>query len=216
MKKESVKNKKARALRLIKGLDALYGAGDCTLEFTDPLQLLISTQLAAQCTDERVNTVTKTLFPKYPAAADFAGADILELEEAIKPTGFFHIKARNIVNCCKMLTEVYGGAVPGTMEELLKLPGVGRKTANLVLGDAFGVAGVVVDTHAGRLARRMGLTADKDPEKVEYDLMKIIPRDNWTNFGHQLVWHGRAVCKARKPDCAACTLAPDCPAAGVT
>ena len=211
MKKESVGNKRLRAGRLIQGLNGLYSEADCTLEFVNPLQLLISTQLAAQCTDERVNQVTRTLYEKYRDVHDFAFADITEFESEIRPTGFYHNKARNIINCCRLLISDYGGEVPRTLEELLKLPGVGRKTANLVLGDAFGVPGIVVDTHAGRLARRMGLSAHTDPGKVEIDLMKIIPKENWTRFCHQLVLHGRAVCSARKALCGNCPLAQDCP-----
>ena len=211
MRKEGIEKKRLRAARLIEGLDALYSEADCTLDYVDPLQLLISTQLAAQCTDERVNIVTRTLYQKYRDVNDFAGADLSELEDDIRSTGFFHNKARNIINCCRMLVAEYGGEVPRTLEELLRLPGVGRKTANLVLGDAFGTPGVVVDTHAGRLARRMGLTDQDNPEKVEYDLMKVIPKARWTRFGHQLVLHGRAVCSSRRARCESCTLSPDCP-----
>jgi endonuclease-3 len=192
-------------------LDALYDDADCALDSINPLQLLISTQLAAQCTDERVNTVTQTLYKKYRDVHDFAGADIIELENDIRSTGFFHIKAKNIIGCCRMLISEYGGEVPGTLDELLKLPGVGRKTANLVLGDAFGVPGIVVDTHAGRLAGRMGLTLNRDPEKIEYDLMKVIPKDRWIRFCHQLVLHGRAVCRARNAMCGVCVLSSNCP-----
>ena len=209
--KESLKRKQARALELIGGLNALYSEADCTLDFVNPLQLLISTQLAAQCTDERVNIVTRDLYAKYKSVYDFAQADIAEFENDIRSTGFFHNKARNIINCCRMIADEYGGEVPKTMEELLRLPGVGRKTANLVLGDAFGVPGIVVDTHAGRLARRMGLTADTDPGKVERDLARILPKESWTRFGHQLVLHGRAVCTSRKARCDSCTLSPHCP-----
>ena len=209
--KESFAKKRLRAGLLIQGLNKLYSVADCTLEFVNPLQLLISTQLAAQCTDERVNQVTVSLYEKYRDVSDFANADIAVFENEIRSTGFYHNKARNIINCCRMLLTDFGGEVPRTLGELLKLPGVGRKTANLVLGDAFGVPGIVVDTHAGRLARRMGLTAFTDPEKVEFDLMKIIPEDNWTRFCHQLVLHGRAVCSARKALCGSCSLSPDCP-----
>jgi endonuclease-3 len=193
------------------GMNALYSEPDCTLEFVNPLQLLISTQLAAQCTDERVNLVTDSLYKKYKNVYDFASADITEFENEIRSTGFFHNKARNIINCCRMLIDEYGGEVPRTLEELLKLPGVGRKTANLVLGDAFGTPGIVVDTHAGRLARRMGLTNHMDPVKVEYDLMDVVPKESWTRFCHQLVYHGRAVCPARKAKCGECALSAYCP-----
>jgi endonuclease-3 len=208
---EKISDIKKRAGMIMAELDKLYTDADCTLEFGSPLQLLISTQLAAQCTDERVNIVTKTLYQKYKTASDFADADITELEEHIRPTGFFRNKAKNIINCCRKLITDYDGEVPHTMEELLKLPGVGRKTANLVLGDVFNVPGIVVDTHTGRLARRLGLTGATDPTKVEFALMKIIPEDRWTMLGHQLVLHGRAVCGSRKPVCAACSLAVLCP-----
>ena len=210
-KTESVKKRRIRVLSLIRGLNELYGEADCTLDCDNPLQLLISTQLAAQCTDERVNQVTPELFKKYRDARDYAQADITEFENEIRSTGFFHNKAKNIINCCRMLVAEYGGEVPRTLDELLRLPGVGRKTANLVLGDAFGVPGIVVDTHAGRLARRMGLSANMDPEKVEYDLMLVVPKDSWVRFCHQLVLHGRAVCSSRKARCEACVLSGDCP-----
>lgn len=202
--------KKQRVIEIIKEFDKLYADAECSLEYKDPLQLLISTQLAAQCTDARVNIVTKTLFQKYRNVYDFAGAELEELEQDIKSTGFYHNKAKNIINCCRMLIQEHDGKVPGTMEELLKLPGVGRKTANLVLGDIFGVPGIVVDTHAKRLANRMGLTRNEDPEKIEYDLMKVVPREFWSRFCHQLVYHGRAVCNARKPNCEMCTIREYC------
>ena len=208
---ESLEQKRIRVKRLIKYLNGLYAEADCTLEFVNPLQLLISTQLAAQCTDERVNIVTESLYEKYRDVYDFANADINELENDIRPTGFFRNKARNIKNCCMMLIAEFDGEVPGTMDELLRLPGVGRKTANLLLGDAFGTPGIVVDTHAGRLARRMGLTAHADPGKVERDLMEAVPKESWIRFGHQLVLHGRAVCASRKPLCEICALSADCP-----
>jgi endonuclease-3 len=198
---------------IIDGLDSLYSDADCSLDCVSPLQLVISTQLAAQCTDERVNQVTRTLYREYRNVYNFANADASALEKAIYATGFFHVKARNIINCCKMLVLEHGGEVPSTLEELIKLPGVGRKTANLVLGDAFGIPGIVVDTHAGRLARRMGLTENNDPEKVEYDLMRVIPKARWTRFCHQLVLHGRAVCSSRKASCGVCTLSEHCPKA---
>jgi endonuclease III len=202
--------KKQRVNEIIKQFDELYAEAECSLEYNDPLQLLISTQLAAQCTDARVNIVTKTLFQKYKNVHDFANADLQELEQDVKSTGFYHNKARNIINCCCMLINEYDGRVPGNMEDLLKLPGVGRKTANLVLGDIFGVPGVVVDTHAKRLSNRIGLTRNEDPEKVEYDLMKVVPKKHWSKFCHQLVYHGRAVCNARKPNCEGCTIRRYC------
>ncbi|MDR3121618.1 MAG: endonuclease III [Clostridiales bacterium] len=212
---ETLKKKRTRALLILDILNGLYSEAECTLDFADPLQLLISTQLAAQCTDARVNLVTRTLYQKYRSASDFANAELGELEQEIRSTGFYHNKARNIINCCRAIEAEYGGRVPQTMETLLKLPGVGRKTANLVLGDAFGMPGIVVDTHAGRLARRLGLTAETDPEKVEYALAEVIPKESWTRFGHQLVLHGRAVCPARKPRCGQCALASCCPKTGV-
>lgn len=171
---------------------------------------MVSTQLAAQCTDARVNMVTPALFSKYKDVYDFAAADIHELEQEIKSTGFYRNKAKNIINACRMIISDFGGKVPSNMEDLLKLPGVGRKTANLLLGDSFGIPGVVVDTHAKRLSNRIGLSANEDPEKIEYDLMKILPRENWSKFCHQLVYHGRAVCNARKPACERCEIRPYC------
>ncbi len=202
--------KKGAVKAIISELNRLYPEAGCSLTYTDPLQLMIATQLAAQCTDARVNIVTQSLYIKYVTVHDFANADLHELEEDIKSTGFYHNKAKNIINACKMIISDFDGKVPSNMEDLLKLPGVGRKTANLVLGDIFGIPGVVVDTHAGRLSNRMGFTSHKDPEKIEYDLMKVIPREHWSNFSHQLVYHGRAVCNARKPDCDACTIREFC------
>lgn len=201
---------KERVLKIIDQFDRLYPDADCSLEFRDPLQLMIATQLAAQCTDARVNLVTKDLFQKYRTVGDFAGANLEELEQDIKSTGFYHNKARNIIAACRMLLDEFGGVVPSNMEDLLKLPGVGRKTANLVLGDSFGIPGIVVDTHAKRLSNRIGLTENEDPEKIEYDLMKVVPKENWSKFCHQLVYHGRAVCNARKPACEECTIQAFC------
>lgn len=209
--RESLKSKQERAEKIYDVFKDIYGRGECTLEYKDPLQLLIATQLAAQCTDARVNLVTPALYKKYPDVYAFANADELELQNDIKSTGFFRNKAKNIIGCCRMLIEDFGGEVPQSMEELLKLPGVGRKTANLVLGDAFGIPGVVVDTHATRLSNRMGFTVNKDPYKIELDLMKIIPKENWGSFCHMLVHHGRAYCDARRPNCAECPIAEFCP-----
>ncbi|MBQ2940865.1 MAG: endonuclease III [Clostridia bacterium] len=191
-------------------LSALYPDSECTLTYKDPFQLLIATQLAAQCTDARVNIVTKTLYKKYPTVESFAAADLTELEQDIKSTGFYHNKAKNIIGCAKKLLSDFGGKVPKTMEELLSLPGTGRKTANLVLGDAFGIPGIVIDTHAKRLAGRIGLTKEETPEKIEKDLMKFTPKDYWTMLGHHFVDHGRAVCDARKPKCENCVLSDIC------
>ncbi|MGE5614720.1 MAG: endonuclease III [Bacillota bacterium] len=199
-----------RVEKIIELLEEMYPDASCTLTYKDPLQLMVATQLAAQCTDARVNIVTKELFKKYRTVQDFASADAGELEQDIKSTGFYRNKAKNIIAACKMIIDNFGGNVPGDMESLLKLPGVGRKTANLLLNDSFGIPGVVVDTHAARLSKRMGLTKNDDPEKIEYDLMEIIPKEKWGSFCHQLVYHGRAICGARKPACEKCRISPHC------
>ena len=204
------KNAKKKIMPIIGELKRLYPDAACSLDYDDPLQLLISTRLSAQCTDARVNMVTPALFARYPDCKAFAEADVHELEEIIKSTGFFRAKARNIIDCCNQLLERHGGKVPDTMEELTALAGVGRKTANLVLGDVFGKPSYVVDTHAIRLTNRLGLTDTKDPEKIEADLRKIVPEEESGDFCHRLVDHGRAVCKAQRPDCEACTLKPYC------
>ncbi len=203
-------NKKEKVLKIINVFDELYPEAICSLEYNSPLQLLISTQLAAQCTDARVNIVAKNLYLKYKTAQDFARADIKELEEDVKSTGFYRNKAKNIIACCKILVEKYNGDIPDNMEELLELPGVGRKTANLVLHEVYGVQGIVVDTHAKRLSNRIGLTKNDNPEKIEYDLQKIVPKSRWADFCHQLVFHGRQVCKARKPECDNCEIRQFC------
>lgn len=199
-----------RVDKILDSLDRNYPDAVCSLNYRDAFQLLISTILAAQCTDKRVNEVTKDLFKKYPNPSAFATADPRELEEDIKPTGFFRNKARNIIQCCQELVAKHGGEVPHTMEELTALAGVGRKTANVVLGDAYGIPGVVVDTHAKRLSQRLGLTREEDPVKIEFDLMKVIPEGKWTKFCHQLIDHGRAICTARNPKCELCELNTDC------
>ena len=199
---------------ILRRLEESYPEALCTLDYEDPLELLISTQLAAQCTDARVNLVTPALFAKYPNAEAFAAAKQEDLEELIKSTGFFHNKAKNIIACCQRICSVYGGKVPDMMEDLLSLAGVGRKTANLVLGDAFGKPAIVVDTHCKRISRRLGLTASDDPEKVERDLRGILPPEKGNTFCHRLVLHGRAVCTARKPKCAVCQLRDLCPSNG--
>jgi len=183
-----------------------YDDATCTLEYKNPLELLIATQLAAQCTDARVNIVMKNVTQKYKNVYDYANSDINELMNDIHSTGFFRNKAKNIISTCKMLISDFEGNVPNNMTDLLKLPGVGRKTANLVLGDVFGVPGIVVDTHAGRLARRIGLTKNTDPYKVELDLLKIVPPDYQSTFCHQLVYHGRKYCKSQKPLCVECCI----------
>jgi endonuclease-3 len=206
---------RTRAGRIVRTLARLYPDAHCALHFANPLQLLIATILSAQCTDERVNQVTPALFARYPDANAFAAADPAELEKMIKSTGFFRNKAKNIIACCRQLVELHGGEVPRTMEELVPLAGVGRKTANVILGNAYGVPGIPVDTHVGRLSQRMGLSLHADPVKIERDLMALIPRKEWTMFGHRMIFHGRQVCHARKPLCEECALAPFCPRQGV-
>jgi endonuclease III len=197
----------ARVRGILKGLDEAYPAVTCALRHDNPFQLLISTILSAQCTDERVNIVTATLFSKYPKPHAFAYANPQELEQDIRPTGFFRNKTKSIMGASKRIIEEFGGDVPRTMEELLTLPGVARKTANVVLGTAFGIAcGVVVDTHVQRLSGRLDLSKNTDPKKIEQDLMQIIPQERWILFSHQLIWHGRRVCQARKPKCLECNL----------
>ena len=190
-----------------------YPDARIALIFKDPLELLISTILSAQCTDVRVNMVTKDLFKKYKSPADWAAADLKEIENDIRSTGFFRNKAVNIKGACRKIVEQYGGKVPGIMDELLTLPGVGRKTANCVLGDAFGVPGITCDTHVIRLSRRLGLSEHSDPVKLEFDLAEIIPKKNWTAFSHLIITHGRRVCMARKPNCPECPIAKHCPSA---
>jgi endonuclease-3 len=192
-----------------------YPTAHCELDYTTPLELLVATILSAQCTDKRVNLVTPALFKTCQTAADYVALPIEQLEELIQSTGFFRAKAKNIRACCAALVERHGGEVPQTMEELTALAGVGRKTANVVLGNAFNInVGVVVDTHVQRLTHRLGLTKQKTPEKIEQDLIKLIPREQWTLFSHWLIWHGRRRCMARKPDCANCELQTLCPSAG--
>jgi endonuclease-3 len=215
MSRESFKVKTLRAKKIIAALDRTYPEAHCELNHTDPLQLLIATILSAQCTDKRVNLVTKELFKKYRSVADFSNAPLAELEQAVKTTGFFRNKAKNIRACCRKLVGRHGGRVPRTMEELTQLDGVGRKTANVVLGNAFGInVGVVVDTHVARLSQRLGLTRQKTPEKIELELMALVPQKQWTLFSHWLIWHGRRRCDARRPDCEGCEIKKLCPSAG--
>ena len=202
---------KERYLKLCDVFNKEYSEAECALNYNTPFRLLVAVQLSAQCTDARVNIVTPSLFKKFPDVKAFAEADIKELETAIHSIGFYHNKAKNLKGCAQMLLSEYGGEVPSEMEDLLKLPGVGRKTANLIRGDIFGKGGIVVDTHAGRIARRMGFTKNTDPVKVEHDLEKIIPRENQTRFCHQLVLHGRKYCMARKPLCSECPAEYFCP-----
>lgn len=206
----------ARCHAILRRLRAAYPDAHCALHHQDPLQLLVATILSAQCTDQRVNLVTPALFRRYRTAADFAAARPAELEAMIRSTGFFRNKARSIRNCCQSLVADHGGRVPDTLAELIELEGTGRKTANVVLGVAYGKAeGIVVDTHVSRLSRRMGLTRQSTPEKIEQALMKIVPRQDWIDFSHLLIWHGRKRCNARNPDCIQCEVADICPKIGV-
>jgi endonuclease-3 len=200
-----------RVRAILDKLSEAYPQAECALLHKNPFQLLISTILSAQCTDQRVNMVTPGLFEKYPEPAAFAHANPAAIEQEIRSTGFFRNKTKSIIGASKRIAEEFGGEVPKTMDELLTLPGVARKTANVVLGSAFGIAaGVVVDTHVHRLSRRLDLTKQDDPKKIEQDLMLAIPQDRWILFSHQLIWHGRRVCQARKPRCMDCNLEPLC------
>ena len=210
----AIADAKRHAAQVVRRLKKAYPEAVCALQFQTPLQLLVATILSAQCTDVRVNLVTKDLFRKYPDAQAFAAARPHELERAIQSTGFFRNKAKNIKACCTTLVGEHDGQVPQQLDVLVKLPGVGRKTANVVLGTAFCIpTGVVVDTHVARLSQRLGLTRHKDPVKIERDLMERIPREDWIWFSHALIWHGRKVCAARKPACERCVLAAHCPSA---
>ena len=216
MPPESWQTKAARAKKIIAALRKTYPDAHCELNYSNPLELLIATVLSAQCTDKRVNQVTAELFRKYRTAADYANANSTALEQDIKTTGFFRNKARNLQACCRKLVEQHGGKVPRTMEELTHLDGVGRKTANVVLGNAYGInAGIVVDTHVARLSQRLGITREKTPEKIEQELMKLVPRAQWTMFSHWLIWHGRRRCYARNPDCLNCEIKTLCPRVGL-
>jgi endonuclease-3 len=205
---------KARALKVMELLEKEYSNAEIALEYTNPLELLIATILSAQATDEQINTITPKLFKKYKTAEDYANADLSELEQDIKSSGFYHNKAKNIKNCCKTLIEKFNSKVPKTMNDLLELPGVGRKTANIVLANAFGVIeGVAVDTHVGRLSQRLGLSENYDPKKIEADLMKIVPKEKWMRITDLLIFHGRRVCTSKKPNCTGCVLNKICPSA---
>jgi endonuclease-3 len=203
--------RRARVDRILRGLDEMYPNATCALDHRDPWQLLVATILSAQCTDKRVNLVTPALFAKYPTPRDFAAVRPEVLAHDIRSTGFFNNKAKSIVGAAKKVVQEFGGKVPRTMEEMLTIPGAARKTANVVLGTAYGVAvGVVVDTHVQRVSRRLDLTKNTDPAKIEQDLMKAIPEERWILFSHQIIHHGRALCQARKPRCAECVLNPVC------
>ncbi|MBI5095703.1 MAG: endonuclease III [Candidatus Hydrogenedentes bacterium] len=198
-------------MRVFEALRETYPDATCSLDYRNPLELMVATILAAQCTDERVNVVTKTLFKKYRTPQDYVNAPREELEKSIQTCGFFRQKAKSIANSCAAIMERFGGSVPGVMDELTTLPGVGRKTANVILGQCFGVPGVIVDTHCTRVSNRLGFTRQLDPAKIEQDLMKLWPRDMWTLYSHFMVFHGRAICQARKPRCSECPVAGLCP-----
>jgi endonuclease III len=202
--------KKHKAQAILRLLAPNYPTAHCTLDFANPLELLVATVLSAQCTDERVNQVTPAVFQKYPTAADYAAAPLAELEQAFHSTGFFRQKAKSIQHICQTLVEKFHGQIPPSQNELIKLPGIGRKTANVILGNAFGIPGIVVDTHVGRVSQRLGLTTNKDPVKIELDLMALVPQAQWTNVSHQLIWHGRQICTAKKPNCPTCFLLQYC------
>jgi len=206
-----IEEKKRRTGKSIVLLKKRYPDARCALNFKSPLELLVATILSAQCTDERVNKVTKNLFKKYKRVEDYTRAEPEILENDIRSTGFYKNKTKSIVKCCKKILENHEGKVPSTMEELVHLGGVGRKTANVVLGNAFGIPGIAVDTHVKRIAHRLGLTNNQDPVKIEYDLMELVPRKEWTQFSHLIIFHGRNTCMARKPLCAECVLKKLCP-----
>lgn len=213
-RRESKRARRNRTEEILQRLQEEYPDAHCALVHRSPLELTVATILSAQCTDKRVNQVTPALFARYPTALDYANAPLPELEEVIRSTGFFRNKARSLKGLGQALVEEHAGQVPSTMAQLVKLPGVGRKTANVVLGNAFGVdEGVVVDTHVGRLSRHLSLTTEKDPVRVEQDLMTLVPRSAWTLWAHLLIEHGRQICKARRPECGECVLADICPSA---
>ncbi|MDD4188890.1 MAG: endonuclease III [Eubacteriales bacterium] len=203
-------SKANRAVKISAILDRIYPDACCSLKHKNGIQLLVAVQLSAQCTDERVNKVTESLFKKYKTAKDFAEADPEVFSEEIRSTGFFRNKTKNIISCCRMICEKYRGELPGNLEDMLKLPGVGRKTANVVLGELFDIPGIVVDTHVIRLSNRLGLTDKADPEKIEFELMELLPKEKWNKFCHQLILHGRSICNARKPKCEICELRKLC------
>ena len=212
--RETKKEQAARIERILKALDREYGTEyRCYLNHETPWQLLIAVIMSAQCTDARVNMVTEDLFKKYDTLEKFAAADLKELEKDIHSTGFYHMKAKNIIACCKDLVGKFGGQVPGTMEELTSLAGVGRKTANVIRGNIYNEPSIVVDTHVKRISRKLGLTKEQEPEKIEYDLMKVLPKDHWILWNIHIITLGRSICTARNPQCGQCFLRPYCPAA---
>jgi endonuclease-3 len=211
VERESPLARTRRARRMGRILAETYPEAHCELDFRSPYQLITATILSAQCTDARVNRVTPALFARYPTPQALAAADPVELESIIRSTGFFRAKARNLIGMARTVTERFGGEIPRTLDDLVTLPGVGRKTANVVLGNAFGVPGLTVDTHFGRLVRRFGWTREKDPVKVEFAVAALFPRRDWTRLSHELIWHGRRICHARRPECGICPLARLCP-----
>lgn len=213
---ESEQSLRARARKVNTGLRKAYPDATIALQFSNPLELLVATILSAQCTDVRVNEVTRDLFRKYRTAKDYASASAKKFEQEIRPTGFFRNKAKNIIGCCREIDEKHCGEVPKTMEQLTSLPGIGRKTANVVLGNAFAIPGVVVDTHVKRVSARLGFTRNTDPDKIEADLSRLIPKKDWVDFSHRMIWHGRLVCMARKPKCPDCPVVKLCPYEGKT
>ena len=212
--RESAEEKKNRVVQIMKRLAKAYPDAKCALDFSNPLELLVATILSAQCTDKRVNMVTPALFERYKTTRDFAEADPKELEGFVRSTGFYKNKAKNILGAAKGIVERFGGKVPARQEDLVTLPGVGRKTANVVLGSFFGIPGLTVDTHMIRLNNRLGLTKNQDAVKIEFDLMKLVPQKEWSNYSHWIIHHGRQRCSARKPDCDHCEISQFCPSAG--
>ncbi|MHC4398783.1 MAG: endonuclease III [Planctomycetota bacterium] len=207
---------KRYAAKVLRQLRRHYADAHCSLDFNTPLELLVATILSAQCTDERVNVVTKDLFKKYRSATEYAEAPLSRLEQDVKSTGFYRNKAKSIQECCRVLVEEHQGELPQDIDVLVDLPGIGRKTANVVLGTAFGIAsGIVVDTHVGRISRRLGLTRQKDAVKIENDLKELVPRKEWVDFSHRMIHHGRRICSARKPKCNECPMTSFCPRQGV-
>jgi endonuclease-3 len=213
--RESLADKKARARKMYRVLSKSYPNVRCELDFNNPFQLLVATVLSAQCTDKRVNQTTPALFKKYKSIKKMASADQKDIERLIKSTGFFRAKAKNIKGLSQKIMVDFGGEVPDKLEQLITLPGVGRKTANVVLGHAFDTPGITVDTHFGRLSRRFGWTKENDPVKVEFEVAELIPEEEWTNLSQRMIWHGRRVCHSRKPACGACSLSKLCPSFGI-
>ena len=211
--KESLEQKKKRVAKIMPKLEKAYPDAKCALNYSNPFELLVATILSAQCTDKRVNMVTPAVFKKYRTPKDYAVAEVKELEEAVRSAGFYKNKTKNIIGAAKGVVERFAGKVPNQLEDLVTLPGVGRKTANVILGNAFDIPGLTVDTHMIRLNNRLGLTRNSDPVKIEFDLMKIVPQKEWTEYSHLIIHHGRARCSARKPDCAHCEIQKLCPSA---